>query len=135
MIEIQQAIASLTDAVDMLRSDAEDQKVSPELLTRLDSVADNLTQAATKVSMLREALTQILSVNATLVNQRQNEDMKKISGWAAILFAPSLVGGIYGMNFEVMPELSWHLGYLFALGAMLVLAVVLYLVFKRSKWI
>ncbi|MGO1855219.1 MAG: magnesium and cobalt transport protein CorA [Microbacteriaceae bacterium] len=135
VIEIQQAIASLTDAVDMLRSDAEDQKVSPELLTRLDSVADNLTQAATKVSMLREALTQILSVNATLVNQRQNEDMKKISGWAAILFAPSLVGGIYGMNFEVMPELSWHLGYLFALGAMLVLAVVLYLVFKRSKWI
>ena len=53
--------------------------------------------------------------------------MKKISGWAAILFAPTLIGAIYGMNFDVMPELSWPLGYPMAIGAMVALAVVLYL--------
>ena len=60
--------------------------------------------------------------------------MKKISGWAAILFAPTLIGVIYGMNFDVMPELHWVFGYPFALGFMLALAVVLYLVFKKKGW-
>ncbi len=60
--------------------------------------------------------------------------MKKISGRAAILFAPTLIGVIYGMNFDVMPELHWVFGYPFALGFMLALAVVLYLVFKKKGW-
>lgn len=135
VIEIQQAIASLTDAIELLHTDASIQEVPQELHTHLDAVADNLTRASAKTTMLRDSLTQILTVNATLINQRQNEDMKRISGWAAILFAPSLIGGIYGMNFEIMPELRWGYGYLFALGLMLALAAVLYLVFKRSKWI
>lgn len=135
VIEMRQAIASLSAVVDMLRTDSHDHDVSRELRTRLDSVADRLVQAETKAATLRDALAQILSVNATLVNQRQNEDMKRISGWAAILFAPSLIGGVYGMNFDRMPELHWAFGYPFALGLMLALAVVLYVVFKRSKWI
>ncbi|MGO2825688.1 MAG: CorA family divalent cation transporter, partial [Brachybacterium alimentarium] len=64
----------------------------------------------------------------------QNEDMKKISGWAAILFAPTLVGAIYGMNFDDMPELHWALGYPMAIGMMVAVAVLLFIVFKRSKW-
>lgn len=135
VIEMQQAIASLTDAVDMLRDEESAHLISDELRTRLDAVAEHLVQANATATGLREALAQILSVNATLVNQRQNEDMKRISGWAAILFAPSLIGGVYGMNFDIMPELHWGIGYPFALGLMIVLAVVLYLVFKRSKWI
>ena len=83
---------------------------------------------------MREALSQILNVNSTLVAQRQNEDMKKISGWAAILFAPTLVGAIYGMNFDDMPELHWAFGYPMALGLMLGLGVVLYVVFRVKKW-
>ena len=77
----------------------------------------------------RLQLRDILTVNATLVAQRQNEEIrelteasiaqgeevKKISAWAAILFAPTLVGTVYGMNFDAMPELHWHLGYPFAL--------------------
>ena len=61
--------------------------------------------------------------------------MKKISGWAAILFAPTLIGAIYGMNFRFMPELDWPLGYPFALGLMAVSGVVLYVVFKRRGWL
>jgi magnesium transporter len=88
-------------------------------------------------------------VNSTLVAQRQNEEIrelteasiaqgeevKKISAWAAILFAPTLVGTVYGMNFEDMPELSWQLGYPFALVLMAGVSLALYAVFKRRGWI
>ena len=77
---------------------------------------------------------QILNVNATLVAQRQNEDMKKISGWAAILFAPTLIAAVYGMNFDHMPELHWALGYPMAILLMLGFGGALYLIFKRRKW-
>jgi magnesium transporter len=65
----------------------------------------------------------------------QNEEVKRISSWAAILFAPTLVGTVYGMNFEHMPELKWQYGYPMAVLAMLVLGVVLYLLFRRRHWL
>jgi Mg2+ and Co2+ transporter CorA len=90
-----------------------------------------------------------LIVKSTLVGQRQNEEMqrisqasyvqnedvKKISAWAAIFFAPSLIGTVYGMNFEHMPELGWTLGYPLALLVMVLTSVVLYVLFKRIKWL
>ena len=97
-------------------------------------MSDNLATVIPDISELRDALNQILQVNSTLVSQRQNADMKKISGWAAILFAPTLIGAIYGMNFTDMPELSWSFGYPMAIGAMVALAVVLYVVFKKKGW-
>ncbi len=69
------------------------------------------------------------------VSVEQGEQVKKISGWAAILFAPTLIAGIYGMNFHVMPELSWAFGYPYAIGLMVVSATVLYFVFKRRNWL
>jgi magnesium transporter len=95
------------------------------------------------------ALRDILTVNATLVAQRQNEEMKalseasnsqneevkKISAWAAILFAPTLIGTVYGMNFEHMPELGWQLGYPLAIAMMASVSLTLYVVFKRRDWI
>jgi magnesium transporter len=71
----------------------------------------------------------------TQASYTQNEEIKKISAWAAILFAPTLVGTIYGMNFEHMPELNWVLGYPAALILMLLTSVVLYIVFKRRGWL
>ena len=65
---------------------------------------------------------------------QQNDQVKKISSWAAILFAPTLVGSIYGMNFDAMPELHWQLGYPLALAAMLATSVTLYFVFKKRSW-
>mgnify|MGYP001760492692 FL=1 len=83
-----------------------------------------------------------MSLDSTLTTARQNEaamvqndQMKKISSWAAILFAPSIVGSIYGMNFENMPELHWTLGYPFALVLMVLVGVVLYAVFKIKDWL
>lgn len=65
----------------------------------------------------------------------QVDNLKKISSWAAILFAPTLIGTIYGMNFTHMPELGWTFGYPFAVGLMGVVCVILYLVFKRRDWL
>lgn len=71
----------------------------------------------------------------TELSIRQNDEVKKISGWAAILFAPTLVGTIYGMNFDHMPELHWVLGYPMAIGLMLAMGVGLYAAFKRKGWL
>ena len=65
----------------------------------------------------------------------QNEQVKRISSWAAILFAPTLIASIYGMNFEHMPELAWVLGYPFALALMVLLGIGLYVTFKRRGWL
>ena len=97
----------------------------------------------------RQMLGDILTVNATLVSQQQNEEMKhltessyaqneevkRISAWAAILFAPTLIGTIYGMNFDHMPELGWIMGYPFALALMGAVCAALYVVFKRRDWL
>ena len=102
-----------------------------------------------RLAGFRDLLTNILQVNAALVGQRQNEEMarmteagfeqneqvKRISSWAAIFFAPSFVASVYGMNFDVMPELRWPLGYPFAIGLMVLLSGVLYLAFKKKGWL
>ncbi|MDN6386116.1 MAG: magnesium and cobalt transport protein CorA [Corynebacterium sp.] len=134
VIDVQQTIASMTEVLDSLRAGFVKYDIHEELRSSLDDVADHLTRAGRTASDHRDALAQILNVNATLVAQRQNEDMKKISGWAASLFAPTLVGAIYGMNFDDMPELHWALGYPMALGMMLGVAVLLYVFFRRSDW-
>ncbi|HEY2956847.1 MAG TPA: CorA family divalent cation transporter, partial [Actinomycetota bacterium] len=73
--------------------------------------------------------------NLTEASFAQNEEIKKVSAWAAILFAPTLIGTVYGMNFRHMPELRWVLGYPFALGLMLVVSVTLFVVFKGRGWL
>lgn len=134
VIDLQHATSSLANVLMALR-EGFGRYAIPELLqAHLQDVSDHLTRAQTEALELRHALSQILQVNGTLVSQRQNEDMKKISGWAAILFAPTLIGAIYGMNFDSMPELHWAYGYPLAIGAMVLLAATLYVVFKRKNW-
>ena len=120
-----------------------------ELRRRMRDVEDHATRVLERVENYRALLANLVTVNGTLVAQRQNEEMarmteagfeqneqvKRISSWAAILFAPTLVAGIYGMNFEHMPELAWRFGYPFALLLMLVLGVALFVVFKRRGWL
>lgn len=122
---------------------------TPQMRAYLRDVTDHLTFVVERIAAFRATLRDILTVNATLVAQRQNEEMtelsrasnqqnaqvQKISGWAAILFAPSLVSGIYGMNFVLMPELDWRMGYPWALTLMLVVSGTLFVVFRRRGWI
>jgi magnesium transporter len=116
--------------------------IDEELRSYLRDVTDHATTVVERVDNFRQMLQNILTVNATLVSQAQNEEMKaqneevkKISAWAAILFAPTLIGTVYGMNFRRMPELSWAYGYPFALVLMLAVCLMLYLLFKRRGWL
>ena len=107
------------------------------------------TQVVDHVDAFRQLLSELLTVNATLVAQQQNEEMKnlalasnaqndevkRISSWAAILFAPTLIAGLYGMNFQHIPELGWQHGYAFALILMVCTCGVLYVLFRRRNWL
>ena len=142
VVEFQRATRPLTGMLERLSGGFDKYGIDEELRSYLRDVTDHATTAVERVDTFRQALQDILTVNATLVAQAQNEEMKaqneevkKISAWAAILFAPTLIGTIYGMNFRHMPELRWYYGYPFALLLMIGVCAVLYLVFKRRDWL
>ncbi|MBO3677725.1 magnesium and cobalt transport protein CorA [Streptomyces sp. NEAU-YJ-81] len=149
MVEFQRATRPLVGMLHGLMAGFDKYGTDEELQRYLRDVADHVTHTSERVDGFRSALTDILAVNATLVTQQQNaemralaeagfeqnEEVKKISAWAAILFAPTLVGTIYGMNFTHMPELDWVWGYPFAVVLMAVVCVSLYVIFKRRGWL
>jgi magnesium transporter len=134
VIQFQRATDPLGDVLGNVIQ-AEPRDVDPEVRRYLRDVQDHLLQVTERLAGFRELLQNILSVNLTLSSLSQNEEVKKISAWAAILFAPTLIGTIYGMNFRYMPELNWFLGYPFALMLMALISLSLYLVFKRRGWL
>ena len=101
----------------------------------LRDVLDNLTRTVEHVESYDRLLTDILNAHLAQVSVRQNDDMRKISAWAAIAAVPTLVAGVYGMNFQHMPELSWRYGYPACVLAMVGICVGLYRTFKRSGWL
>jgi magnesium transporter len=83
----------------------------------------------------RDLLAGLLEADLAVISNRLNTVTKKVTSWGAILLGATLISGIYGMNFEHMPELSWRFGYPLALATMLLVAIVLYIVFKRKRWL
>lgn len=149
VVDFQRAVTPLPGILAALTAGFTKYRVEDELQRYLRDVADHVTSVAERIEASRASLRDILTVNATLVAQRQNDEMrsltqasydqgeevKKISAWAAILFAPTLVGTVYGMNFRDMPELRWAGGYPFALALMAVVCGTLYVVFRRRGWL
>jgi magnesium transporter len=149
VIEFQRSTRPLLAMLERLVAGFGKYGTDEELQRYLRDVADHVTTAAERVDGFRQMLGDILTVNATLVNQAQNEEIKhlteasyaqneevkRVSAWAAILFAPTLIGTVYGMNFDHMPELHWGLGYPFALALMVLTSVTLYMIFKRRGWL
>jgi magnesium transporter len=149
VIEFQRATRPLLGMLGSLEAGFEKYKVDLELQRNLRDVHDHVIRIVERADSFRALLQNALTVQATLVGQRQNEEMraltessldqneevKRISAWAAILFAPTLVGTIYGMNFRHMPELHWFFGYPLAVALMVVTSVALYFVFKRRGWL
>jgi magnesium transporter len=139
VIEFQRATAPLDGILARLMDDL---AVEDEERRYLRDVHDHALRVEEQAEAFRTLLQNILSVNLTLetkalseASHTQNEQVKRISAWAAILFAPTLVGTNYGMNFEHMPELDWTFGYPLALALMLAVSLGLYVVFKRRHWI
>jgi magnesium transporter len=149
VIEFQRAARPLIGILQALTAGFAKYRTDEELQRYLRDVEDHVTQVVEQVDAFRQLLSELLTVNATLVAQQQNEEMKnlalasnaqndevkRISSWAAILFAPTLIAAIYGMNFQHMPELGWQHGYAFALTLMVGSCVVLYWAFRRRDWL
>jgi magnesium transporter len=98
-------------------------------------IYDHVARANDAVESMREMLNGILDANTAQVSVRQNEDTRKISAWVAIAAVPTLLAGIWGMNFQHMPELKWHLGYPAALLIILTVCLFLFRTFKRAGWL
>jgi magnesium transporter len=109
--------------------------VDPEVRAYLRDLRDRALRVTERVESFRELLSNILTVNFTIVGIQQTVQTKKISAWAAIVIVPTLIAGIYGMNFDYMPELHWRFGYPMALSLMGLTALTLYVLFKRSGWL
>jgi magnesium transporter len=149
VIEFQRAARPLLVMLEGLIAGFDKYRTDDELRRYLRDVADHATTVAERVDGFRQMLGDILTVNATLVSQAQNEEMKrlteasfaqneevkKVSAWAAILFAPTVIGTVYGMNFTNVPELHWAFGYPFALTLMLLVSGSLYFIFKHRGWL
>jgi magnesium transporter len=134
VLDFHRAVAPLVPAVDRL-ANAEHPLIDPELRAYFRDVHDHLLRINARVSGFRELLGAILQANLTQVTVRQNEDMRKISAWVAIAAVPTLLAGIYGMNFKDMPELASPLGYPTVITAMVLICGTLYWRFRRSGWL
>jgi magnesium transporter len=109
--------------------------VTPELVPYFRDVQDHVIRAIEFIDNIRDLLTSALESQLAQVSNRLNVVMKQLSAWAGIILVPTLIAGIYGMNFRNMPELTWQIGYPFAIGLMLVSAGMLYRVFKKREWL
>ncbi|OZF38978.1 magnesium and cobalt transport protein CorA [Rhodococcus sp. 14-2483-1-2] len=147
--EFDRAAKPLVEMIESLKRGSDKYNVDVELQRYLRDVHDHAIRVSDRIESFRANLQNALTVHSTIVAQQQNEEMrnmteasleqneqvKRISSWGAILFAPSLIAAIYGMNFDDMPELKWQLGYPMALIAMSICSTALFVVFKRQKWL
>jgi magnesium transporter len=98
-------------------------------------VYDHVLRINESVDSLRDLLATVLEANLSLIAIGQNDVMKKLAGWAAILAVPTMIAGVYGMNFDFMPELRWQLGYPLAVATMASICGFLYYRFKQAGWL
>jgi magnesium transporter len=134
VLEFNRAVAPLTEPVDRLAR-GRYELIHPEVRTYFRDVNDHLVRVHEQVEGYRELLTSVLAANLTQVSVRQNDDMRKISAWVAMAAVPTMIAGIYGMNFEHMPELRWTFGYPLIVGVMVAACAALYRNFKRVGWL
>src|SRR5215217_9593975 len=134
LVQFQGAISPLARALERI-AQSDEHDIDPEVRSYLRDLHDRVLRVKEPAEGFRDMLSDILVVNLTLISVRQNDQTKKISAWAAILIVPTLIAGIYGMNFDHMPELHWTFGYPFALALMVSICVSLYAVFKHVEWL
>jgi magnesium transporter len=132
-IEFARAVTPLIEPVERMTTGRT--RIPDELETYFRDVLDHLIRLSQHIEASRELLTNILQANLSQVAVRQNEDMRRISAWVAIVAVPTMIAGIYGMNFDDMPELRWSLGYPAVLALMLVICFGLWRYFKRVGWL
>jgi magnesium transporter len=140
VLEFRRAAQPLVKVLEHLLG--ETNKFDREVMRRIRRVHDHVLRVSEQIDGFRELLSNILNVNLTLVSveqnramQRQNVQIQKISAWAAVVAVPTLITGVYGMNFRYRPETHWLLGYPFAIALIGVISGLLYRTFRRAGWL
>jgi magnesium transporter len=134
LLEFSHAIHPLQVPLQRLAVDFND-IVPDELAPFFRDTLDHLHSAVDIADALDNLLTSALSADLAHVQVQQNEDMRKITSWVALASTPTMVAGIYGMNFDHMPELGWTFGYPLVLSVMVVVTSFLYYKFKKAHWL
>jgi magnesium transporter len=134
VLQFSHAVGPLVEPVDRLAR-GKYEVIHPEVRTYFRDVNDHLLRAHDQLEGYRDLLTSILEANLAQVTVRQNQDVRKISAIVAILAVPTMIAGIYGMNFENMPELDWELGYPLVLAVMASICFTLYRYFRKIGWL
>ncbi|MCX4096022.1 magnesium and cobalt transport protein CorA [Nocardia sp. alder85J] len=132
VVELRRAVAPLTVPLQLLSNDT---ALPKEIRRYMRDVADHHTVVSEHVRDFDEALSSLINAALAKVGVQQNTDMRKISAWAAMAAVPTMIAGIYGMNFQHMPELSWTFGYPLALIVILSICSVLFVVFRHNEWL
>jgi magnesium transporter len=141
VLEFRRAVLPLTEPMYRLSAGSVN-GVDAEAKQYFRDVHDHLLRATDEIERHDRLLSDILQANVARVSVRQsavavrqNEDMRKISAWAAIALVPTAIAGVYGMNFDYMPELTWHYGYFTVIGVIATLCVILYASFRKNGWL
>ena len=132
-VRLRRHAVPMRQAVDRLADDSE--LVTPSLVPYLRDITDHLLRTIELTDGVREILTTIVDIRMAQSANQLNEVMKKLTAWAGIILVPTLIAGVYGMNFDHIPELHWVLGYPLALAMMVSAAVALYLGFRKRGWL
>jgi len=134
LLEVKRAVSPLVDVCNrLMRFDFE--LIPEDTRPYFRDVYDHVIRINEIVDNLRELLTSALEANLSLISVSQNDAMKRLAGWAAIIAVPTMIAGVYGMNFRFMPELEHPWGYPVVMGVMLTACGFLYYQFKRSGWL
>jgi magnesium transporter len=135
VLEFKRAVAPLVGPMQRLAAEQAGLPLDPRTADYFRDVNDHLVRDAERIAAFDELLTGVLQANFAQLTVRDNQDLRKISSWVAIAAVPTMVFGLYGMNFEHMPELQWQYGYPLILAVVLTICVTLHRVFKRSGWL
>ncbi|QKE84791.1 magnesium/cobalt transporter CorA [Arthrobacter sp. NEB 688] len=135
VLEFRRAVLPLAEPLRMLHHSPRSPVPEGELRLQLRDVSDHLQSVLDHVESYDDLLSGILSAHLAQVSVQQNDDMRRISAWVAMAALPTMIAGIYGMNFDNMPELRWHYGYFVVLAVMALGCTTLYRLFKRAGWL
>jgi magnesium transporter len=134
VLELRRAVAPLAEPVHRLAEGCS-KLIPTEIQSYFRDVDDHLTTVAERVAAFDELLTTLVNATLAKISLQQNTDMRKITAWAGIISVPTMVAGIYGMNFDTMPELRWTYGYPIVLVTIFTICVALYRIFRRNRWL
>jgi magnesium transporter len=134
LAEMRRAVYPLREPVNRFINGAV-RGVHPDAAPYFRDVGDHLSRVSETIDSLDSLLSTAFEAHMAQISIQQNDDMRRISATIGLIGAPALIGTIYGMNFENMPELRWHLGYLFALGLMALASLTVWILSKRAGWL